>query len=152
MRLRVLFLSRSNAARSQIAEHLLREMGRGRFEAFSAGSAPRPVNPLAVRVLDEIGIDAHGATSKSIEALKGTRFDYVINICDDSTATCPGARPGCPSFPGQARKGCWGFGQKPAEDSDDEAKLAYLSKVREQITNRLRIWMAAVDKPVAGAT
>lgn len=151
MSIRVLFLSRTNTARSQIAECLLREMGRGRFEAFSAGSAPKPVDPLAIRVLDEIGIDAHGITSKSIEVLKKTHFDYVINICDDSTASCSGARFGCPSLPGQASKGCWGFGKKPDDESDDEAKLAYLRQVREQITNRLRIWMAAVYKPVAGA-
>lgn len=151
MSIRVLFLSRHNAARSQIAEYLLNQVGRGRFEAVSAGNTPRPVDPLAIRVLEEIRIDAHDAMSKPFEALGNESFDYVINICDDSTASCHGARIACPGLPGRPSNGCWGFGPKPGADEGEEAKLAYLRRVREQILNRLRIWMAAVDKPVAGA-
>ncbi len=74
------------------------------------------------------------------------RFDYVINICDDSTASCLGTRVGCPSLPGHTGNGCWGFGKEPAGEAGEEAKLAYLRRVREQILNRLRIRMAAVKR------
>jgi len=149
MSIRVLFLSRSNAARSQIAEYLLNAMGRGRFEAVSAGNAPQPIDPLAIRILDEARIDARGALSKPLESLGDARFDYIINICDESSASCPGARTDCPSLPGRTSNGCWGFGQRPSCEAGEEEALAYLRRVRDQTLNRLRIWMAAVDKPAA---
>lgn len=150
MGIRVLFLSRSNAARSQIAEYLLNQMGRGRFEAVSAGSMPTAVNPLAVEVLREVNIDAADAVSKPVSMFADQAFDFVINICDDSSASCEGDREGCPVLPEQRSDGCWGFGSKPEGDADEMRH--YLRSVREQVTNRLRIWMAAVDKRGTGLT
>lgn len=146
MSIKVLFLSRGNAARSQIAEYLLNQMGHGTFQASSAGSAPESVHPLAIRVLEEMGIDAGDAFSKPLELISDKSFDYVINICDVSTASCDGCKPDCPALPQIENSGCWGFGSLPSGE-DEEAMLSYLRKVREQLTNRLRIWMPVVDRP-----
>jgi len=146
MSIKVLFLSRCNAARSQIAEYLLNQMGRGMFEASSAGSTPGPINPLAIRALEEVGINAGNAFSKPLEVFSDASFDYVINICEVSTASCDGCRPDCPALPHITSSGCWGFGSPPSGE-DEAAKMAYLRKVREQLTNRLRIWMPVVDRP-----
>jgi arsenate reductase (thioredoxin) len=144
MSIKVLFLSRHNAARSQLAEYLLNHMGRGRFEAFSAGNVPTSVHPLAIRVLEESRINARDAVSKPLELFEDEDFDYVINICDESSASCDGRKSGCPFLPGIKSDGCWGFGSMPS--GDDAEVLNYLRWVREQLTNRLRIWMPAVDK------
>ena len=146
MAIRVIFLSRSNAARSQIAEYLLNKMGHGRFDAVSAGSMPAPVNPLAIRVLEELKIDAQDAVSKPIECFEDDDFDFIICICDDSSASCESIKPDCPTLPGRKSQGCWGFGRMPDGDADEAEVQQYLRGVRDQIANRLRIWMAAVDK------
>ncbi|HKI61501.1 MAG TPA: arsenate reductase ArsC [Mariprofundaceae bacterium] len=145
MSIRVLFLSRSNAARSQIAEYLLNDMGSGRFAASSAGNAPIAINPQAIIALGELGIDARNATSKSIELFKDDHFDYVINICDQSSSSCDNRRPDCPSLSGITSHGCWGF-ESSVGLMDQEEALQHLRKVRDQIANRLRVWMLAVDR------
>lgn len=148
MTIKVLFLSRHNAGRSQIAEHMLNHMGGGRFAAVSAGMSPVPVHPLAIEVLGEMGIDASGAESRTLMQLGETQFDFIINICEHSTATCeaPGSEA-CPVYPGADSHGCWGFSDIMAMNDDHEAMRHQLRLVRDQLGNRLRIWMAAVDKP-----
>lgn len=100
---RVLFLCTGNSARSIIAEYLLRKIGQGRFDVYSAGSEPTgAVNPYAVKVLaDSYQIDASGARSKSWDELKNLRFDLVITVCDN-------ARESCPIWPGQPLVAHWG--------------------------------------------
>jgi len=95
---RVLFLCTHNSARSQIAEALLRSMGRERFEAYSAGTTPSRVHPLAVKAMQEIGIDVSAHRSKDVDEYRGMLFDYVITVCDQ-------AREACPFFPGARRGG-----------------------------------------------
>lgn len=150
MSIKVLFLSRKNAARSQIAEYLLNHIGHGRFEAASAGNAPATVHPLVIKVLEESRIDARGAISKPLELFEDEYFDYVINICDESSASCDGHKSDCPFLPGVKSDGCWGFGAMPSEGENEVETLKYLRSIREQIINRLRIWMPAVDKRMAG--
>jgi len=77
---RVLFLCTHNSARSQMAEGLLREMARERFEVFSAGSEATRVDPLAIEAMREVGIDISGHTSKTIDAFRGQQFEYVIGL------------------------------------------------------------------------
>lgn len=144
MSIKVLFLSRENAARSQIAEHLLNYLGKGRFEAYSAGNSPAStIDPLVVKVLEEVNIDASAAASKPIRQFEKDQFDYVINICDQSTASCKGRKPDCPNLEGQQTDGCWGF----RFDTADMDELQALRHVREQIATRLNAWIPAVDKP-----
>jgi protein-tyrosine-phosphatase len=91
--MRVLFLCTGNSARSQMAEALLRRRSGGAVEAASAGSHPKPLHPLAVRVLRERGLDISGREPKHVSALAGRRFDRVITLCDR-------VREVCPDFPG----------------------------------------------------
>jgi len=89
---RVLFVCTANAARSQMAEGLLRSHGGADFEVSSAGSAPSQVHPVAVRVMDEIGIDISSHVSEPVDAYRGDVLDYVITLCDGTRELSPTLR------------------------------------------------------------
>src|SRR5687767_13087808 len=97
---RVLFVCTHNSARSQMAEGLLRHLAGDRFEAQSAGTEATHVRPLAIRAMDEIGVDISGQESKTLERYLGEPFDYVITVCDD-------ANEACPFFPGAKERLHW---------------------------------------------
>ena len=78
----VLFICTHNSARFQIAEGLLNALFPDRYEAFSAGTEPLEVHPLAIQVMKEIGIDISGHRSKSLDEFQGREFDYVVTVCD----------------------------------------------------------------------
>ena len=105
--IRVLFVCTGNSARSVMAEALLRQEGGDAFEVHSAGTHPKGINPLTLRVLAEAGLDASWARSKSVEEFLGQSFDYVVTVCDD-------ARQACPVFPGVHESLHWSH-QDPAE-------------------------------------
>jgi len=86
---RVLFVCTGNSARSQMAEALLQQAAGDRVEVASAGSAPKPVHPNAVKVLAERGLDIGGRRSKSFADFAGQRFDYVVTLCDKVRERCP---------------------------------------------------------------
>jgi arsenate reductase len=86
---RILFLCTGNSARSQIAEGLLRAKGGASFEVYSAGIEPRPVNPFAVQVMGEIGLDISHQRSKDVSAVIKNSFDWVITVCDHAKQRCP---------------------------------------------------------------
>ena len=95
---RVLFLCTHNSARSQMAEGLLRHLAGDRFEAMSAGTEATRVRPLAIGVMEEMGIDISKQQSKTLKRYLQERFDYVITVCDDANEACPffaGATAGC---------------------------------------------------------
>lgn len=136
--LRVLFVCTGNSARSQMAEAVLRQLGGGRFETFSAGTEPRGVNPMTVHALASVGIDISGARSKSVAEFVGQRFDYVVTVCDR-------ARESCPVFPGSGEALHWGF-DDPAEATGSEAqRQAAFDRVLREITIRVRTFVAAVE-------
>jgi protein-tyrosine-phosphatase len=95
--LKILFLCTENACRSQMAEGLVNHYLAGKAQAFSAGVAPGQVNPNAIRVMGELGIDISQQRSKSVSAFTGQEFDLVITVCDKAKEQCPffRARPGC---------------------------------------------------------
>jgi arsenate reductase (thioredoxin) len=129
--IRVLFVCTGNSARSQIGEALLEQFGGADFEVESAGTDPKGVNPFALRVLSEAGIDWSGARSKSITEFLGQPFDYVITVCDR-------ARQSCPVFPGSGNSLHWGL-EDPAEvEGSDEQKLEAFRLTRRDLTMRLR--------------
>jgi len=97
---RVLFLCTGNSCRSQMAEGFLRHMAGDRFEVFSAGVKPAQVNPLAIKVMAEAGIDISKHRSKSVMELIGQQFDYIVTVCDNAKQTCP-------VFPGKHEKIHW---------------------------------------------
>lgn len=147
MTIRVLFICCDNAARSQMAEYILNHFGRGRFEARSAGSRPTPVHPLAIEALKELQIDASRAHSHHISEYAGEHFDYVINVCDKSLATCDlSCSDSCPSFPGYHRRICWGFEDVGHAEGDENEKIGRFHRIRNEITTRIRIWIPVVEK------
>ncbi|PWT94022.1 MAG: hypothetical protein C5B54_00770 [Acidobacteria bacterium] len=87
--MKVLFVCTGNSARSQMAEGLLRVLSDGHIQAYSAGTHPKGLNPLAVEVMKEIGIDISGQTSKSISIYQNQQFDLVITVCDRAKEVCP---------------------------------------------------------------
>lgn len=91
---KVLFICSHNSARSQMAEGVLRALYPERYEAYSAGTDPLKVNPHAVKVMEEIGIDISRHRAKSIQEFKDELFDYVVTVCEQ-------AKESCPFFPGK---------------------------------------------------
>jgi protein-tyrosine-phosphatase len=87
-RKRVLFVCVGNAVRSQLAEAILRAEAGERFEAFSAGTAPRGVDPRALHELEKMEISTEGLYSKSVDEFAGQSFDFVITLCDKSRHEC----------------------------------------------------------------
>jgi len=85
----VLFLCTGNSARSQLAEAMLRHLGGDKFEAFSAGTDPQPIDERVFQVLTRQGVSSEGLTSKGIEALPRSEFDFVITLCDKANQECP---------------------------------------------------------------
>jgi arsenate reductase (thioredoxin) len=129
--IRVLFVCTGNSARSVMAEALLRHHGGDRFEVYSAGTIPKGINPLTLRVLADAGIDASGARSKSVDEFLGQSFDYVVTVCDQ-------ARQVCPVFPGVHESLHWGY-EDPAEGTGtEEERLAVYRRVFIQIGERVR--------------
>ena len=112
---RVLYLCTGNSARSQIAEALTLLRSGGRVTARSAGSHPKPLHPLAVRVMrDEYGIDLRHARSKHVDELVEERFDRVITLCDR-------VREVCPELPGEPPAVHWSLPDPPSGDGDRAA-------------------------------
>jgi arsenate reductase (thioredoxin) len=89
MKKRVLFLCTHNSCRSQMAEGLVNHFLGDRFEAYSAGTEATLVNPLAIRVLAELGVDISGHYSKTLDAFAGEQFDFVITLCGSANEQCP---------------------------------------------------------------
>jgi arsenate reductase len=129
--IRVLFVCTHNSARSQIAEALLGQHGGAAFDVHSAGTEATSVNPFAVRVLAELGIDWTGARSKLIAEFLDRRFDYVITVCDRARETCP-------VFPGSTNTLHWGLDDPSVTPGTDEVKLAAFRRTALELTARLR--------------
>lgn len=137
---KVLILCTGNSARSIIAEYLLREKGKGRFETYSAGSMPTGrVNPLALWVVkDRYGIDATDARSKSWDEFKEMKFDLVITVCDN-------AKESCPIFPGHPVTAHFGSPDPAAAEGPEEKKKWVFVQVASQIARRLDLFCALPD-------
>jgi arsenate reductase len=127
---KVLFLCTHNSARSQIAEGLLRHLAGDRFEVMSAGTEATHVRPLAVRAMDELGIDISDQESKTLNRYLGDTFDYVITVCDDANETCP-------VFPGAKRRLHWSFGDPAQAMGSEEERLRVFQSVRDEIRERI---------------
>lgn len=136
---RVLFLCTGNSCRSQMAEGWAKRLLAGRIEAYSAGTAPHGLNPLAVRAMGEAGVDISGHTSKRPEDL-GVEFDFVVTVCD-------AAREACPVFPARTRVVHAGF--------DDPSRLAKHARTEEEalphyrrVRDEIRAFVEALPETV----
>jgi arsenate reductase len=145
--IRVLFVCTGNSARSVMAEALLRQIGGTSFEVHSAGTEPRGINPLTLRVLADAGIDASWARSKSVDEFLGQSFDYVITVCDQ-------ARQACPVFPGGGAGLHWGYEDPAAAPGSDEERLIVFRRVFTQLGERVHqfVPLATRESGVAGPT
>jgi protein-tyrosine-phosphatase len=127
----VLFVCNGNSARSQIAEALLDRFGAPDFGAASAGTSPKQVHELAVRVLAEIGIDWKQAHAKPVQELLDRRFDYVITLSNS-------AREDCPSLPGPHSSLHWHLEDPSEVEGSEEQRLEAFRATRADLTARLR--------------
>ncbi|NMC28069.1 MAG: arsenate reductase ArsC, partial [Syntrophomonadaceae bacterium] len=91
---KVLFICKSNSARSQMAEALLRMLYGDRYESYSAGLTATGVDPYAIKVMEQLGADMSSHRSKILDEFKEMDFDYVVTVCDQ-------AKESCPYFPGR---------------------------------------------------
>ena len=126
---KILFLCTGNSCRSQMAEAWTRSLKKELLVPYSAGIQPKDVDPRAVKAMKEKGIDISGQSSKDIEALGGTVFDFVVTLCDK-------AQESCPLFPGKTKVVHRGFDDPPrlaaGAGSEDDA-MAHYRRVRDEI-------------------
>lgn len=126
MKRKVLFLCTGNSCRSQMAEGLVNHDFAGRLEAFSAGTEPHGLNPKAVQVMAEIGIDISGNSSDHISLYEGESFDYVITLCGDANEKCP-------LFFGGVKRLHMGFDDPPKAIGSEEEIMNVYRRVRNEI-------------------
>ena len=124
----VLFLCVANSARSQMAEGIARSLAPPGVTISSAGSRPSRVNPLAIRALDELGIDLRGQRSKSVDTLSPDGVDAVITLCAEEV---------CPVFLGKAHRVHWGLPDPAGAGATEEEQLQAFRDVRDELRRRL---------------
>lgn len=122
----VLFICNHNSARSQIAEGLLRSLCGEQYEACSAGNNPGDVNPYAVKVLAELGVDISHHRSKCLQEFEGMEFDYVVTVCG-------GEGEACPFFPGGRNYLHKAFEDPVTVDGTNVEKCEAFRKIRDEI-------------------
>ena len=132
---RVLILCTGNSCRSQMAEGLWQTLGKGQWQAFSAGSKPSGyVHPLAVRAMQERDIDITTNRSKSVDEFSGQEFDIVVTVCNN-------AKESCPVFPGAKKLLHWPFDDPADAVGSDEEQMKCFRRVREEIEERLSLFL-----------
>lgn len=124
-----------------MAEALLKDMAGDRFDVVSAGFEPGTLNPLAVEVMKEAGIDISGNQTKDVFTLfkNGLLFTYVIAVCDEANAQR------CPVFPGMAKRYTWSFEDPASFSGSHEEKLARTREVRDKIKQKIQEWINTVE-------
>lgn len=136
----VLFICTGNSARSILAEGLLSHLGKGRFNAYSAGSHPKgEVNPLALRELRSLGIPTDGFRSKGWEefaAAGAPELDLVFTVCDTAAGEV------CPVWAGQPLTAHWGMPDPAAVEGSDEAKAKAFHDTAITLKRRIELMMA----------
>lgn len=141
MKQRILFLCTGNACRSQMSEGWARQLKGDVIEAYSAGVAPHGVDPRAVNVMAEAGVDIAGHTSKHVDDLADVEFDVVVTVCDNAAESCP-------VFPGDVKKVHRSFEDPPrlAKNAADEKEaLDHYRRVRDEIRAFIETLPEALD-------
>ncbi len=123
-----LFLCVANSARSQMAEGLARELCGAGQKVHSAGSAPSQVNPMAVRVMEEIGIDLSGHHSKGIGDVPLETIGRVVTLCAEEV---------CPTVTEKVERLHWPLSDPAAAEGDESARLGAFRRVRDELSRRL---------------
>ena len=134
---KVLFLCTGNSARSQMAEAFLKKWGGDRYDAYSAGTEPKDINPFTERIMKEVGASLSGQYSKHIKEYMGKiHFAYVITLCDEAERSCPAI------FPGMGQRLHWSFEDPAAVMGSDDEKLDKFREVRNQIERTIKEWLS----------
>ncbi len=135
----LLFMCVANSARSQLAEGLAKHLFREAAQIESAGSRPSKVNPLAVKVLSEIGIDISNHHSKSVDDLPKNftaKIDYVITLCAEEV---------CPLIISQAKRLHWPFADPAGKGETDAERLQAFREARDGIHQKLKIFKESLN-------
>jgi len=144
-RLRILFLCTGNSCRSQMAEGWARQLQSASIEAYSAGVEPHGIDPLAVAVMAEVGVDISSQRSKDVVSLMEMSFYYIVTLCG-------GARETCPVFPGETKRIHAGFDDPPAlgrEARGDDEMLAIYRRVRDEIRTFIETLPEGLEEPAS---
>jgi arsenate reductase len=131
----VLFLCNHNSARSQMAEGLLKSLYGKYYDVKSAGNNPSTLNPYAVEVMAEIGVDISKHRSNSLKAFEGLKFDYIVTVCD-------GNGEGCPVFLGGKKYLHKTFEDPSSVKGNDEDKIQVFRSIRDE----LKTWIEKTFK------
>jgi arsenate reductase (thioredoxin) len=126
MKSRILILCTGNSCRSQMADGIVNHFLGEQYIAFSAGSKPSIVHPVAIEVMKEIGIDLSNNRSKHVDEYQNESFDLIVTVCDNAKETCP-------IYLGDVKKEHWSF-EDPADaaGTDEEIKNEF-RRIRDQI-------------------
>jgi arsenate reductase len=127
---RILFLSKHNSARSQMAEALLLDFSEGKVDAVSAGPEPTTINDYAVLSMQEVGIDISHKHPKPMEFFAGQHFDIVVSLCAQASEQCP-------TFPGAPKSLVWNFANPASSGGSDEEKLRAFRDFRDALTQKV---------------
>lgn len=130
----ILVLCTGNSCRSQMAEGFLRAALSDRDRVVSAGIEAHGLNPRAVLVMSEVGIDISSHTSDLLSAYLNDSFDYVITVCDNAAENCP-------IFPGGGERVHWSFDDPAKATGAEEAILGEFRRVRDQIRRQILGWL-----------
>jgi arsenate reductase len=123
-----------------MAEAFLRKYGGDQFDAYSAGTDPKNINPYTGRVMKEIGINLSGQYSKHIKEYMGkVHFGYLITLCEEAEKKCP------TTFPGIAQRLQWSFEDPAALEGSDDEKLMRFREVRDKIEQRIKSWLSEMQ-------
>ncbi|SMC34822.1 arsenate reductase ArsC [Sporomusa malonica] len=134
-KLKVVIICTQNSARSQMAEAFFKKYGEDIIEVYSAGLEPTIVNPYAIRVMQEIGVDISGQRSKGVKEYLGKMsFGYVIAVCKKAEDRCPVI------FPGVRTLLAWPFDDPAAVEGSEEEKLQQFRQVRDAIEAKVKDW------------
>jgi len=130
---RVLILCTGNSCRSQMAEGFFKKF-RPHWEVESAGLNPTRVNPLAIEIMAEEGIDISGHRSKSVDEFLSRQFDYIITVCDN-------AKESCPSFPGKGKYIHWSIQDPDRFIGSRQQRLEKFRDARDEIKARIKVFL-----------
>ncbi len=139
---KVLFVCIHNSARSQMAEAFLKQVGGEMFDVKSAGIEAGILNPVVVAAMMEVGIDISGNQTKNVSEFieRGEIFDYVITVCDETSAER------CPYFPGKVTRLHWNFRDPSVFAGTYEEKLRETGVVRDEIKVEVEAWATQIKQ------
>ena len=141
---KVLFVCTGNSVRSQMAEGLLKALGCDRWQVQSAGVIQSYVHPLAIRVMEETGIDISKQTSKSMDQFASEKFDYVITLCDHAAQFLP-------TFGGRGKRLHWPFEDPAGATGTTEERLAVFQRIRDGIKTKIEEFLKSESSEIPDA-